>query len=305
MKNLLPSWLSLAITKEFPEVDIQELRLRLNKPLQINFKGRFFELNISNGLKAEKYIVEDLISYIISVATKQSLYAFADQIKHGFIATDNGIRIGLCGTAVYDSDNNIAMLKKITSLNIRFGHHIYGCANNVIKYLINDNLIKNTLIISPPGAGKTTLLRDIVYKLSEEYNLRNILVVDERFELAGFGQDFNLGNNVDIISGSTKSFAFKEGLKVMNPTIIITDEISYEDIEAIKLASKSGVFVIATAHASNVDELKKKKGFNELIVEGCFETFIVLSKRNGVGTIEGVYNKFNQPLYIPYLIWKA
>lgn len=301
MKNLLPTWLYLAITKDFPEEYVYELRIRKNKPLQVNFKGRLFELVINDGMKNEIYYsTEDLISYIISVATKQSLYAYIDQIKNGYISTDNGVRIGLCGTAVYENDN-LMMINKISSLNIRFGHKIQGVSNEIIKYLIDETGIKNTLIISPPGAGKTTMLRDIIQKLSDEYNTENILVADERFELAGFSQEIYIGKNVDVISGSNKYFAFNHSLKVMNPTIIATDEISeIYDMQSIAYAIKSGVSVIATAHANGIDDIKNKKSFSELMSSGYFERFIVLSKRNGVGTIEGVFDEKRHPVFLPY-----
>lgn len=303
MKNILPTWLYLAISKEFPDDCIQELRVRLNKPLLINYKGRDFELHLNNGLRNDVYIVdENLISYIISVATKQSLYAYADQIKKAYISTENGVRIGLCGTAVYDNDS-ISMFKKITSLNIRIGHNICNCSSNILQFIINENNVSNTLIISPPGAGKTTMLRDVVIQISNDLNIKNILVIDERFELSGLNQEFDLGKNVDVISGTSKHFAFKEGLKVMNPTVIVTDEISEEnDLESIKLAAKSGVRVIATAHANDIDELKSKKIFKSLIDEGYFQRIVVLSKRNGVGTLEGVYNENAKPINVPYLI---
>jgi stage III sporulation protein AA len=301
LKNLLPTWLYIAISKECPEEYIQELRVRLNRPLQGNFKGRIFKFCLADGLKTSPYIAsEDLISYIISVATKQSLYAYAEQIKKGFISTDNGVRIGLCGTAVYENET-LTMLKKITSLNIRFGHFIHGCSGEIVRFLVEDDRIKNTLIISPPGAGKTTLLRDLIFRFSEECNASNILVVDERFELAGFSQEFMLGKNVDVVSGVSKKFAFSESLKVMNPSVIVADEIADEgDIEAIKQASKSGVQVVATAHAENLEDLKSKKYFREIFEEGYFERFVILSKRNGVGTIEGVFSARGKPLYIPY-----
>ena len=159
--------------------------------------------------------------------------------------------------------------------------------------IASNGLVKNTLIISPPGAGKTTLIRDITKKLSNEKNVTNILVVDERFEIAGaYNAMFDLGDSVDVISGSKKSFAFEGCLKTMNPSVIVTDEISKEeDIEEIKQAIRSGVKVIATAHAENVNDLKIKKYLSSLIDGRYFERVVVLSKRNGVGTIESVYDE--------------
>lgn len=303
MKNILPAWLYLAISKEFPDDCIYELRVRLNKPLIINYKGRDYNLRLNNGLRNDVYTVdENLISYIISVATKQSLYAYAEQIQKGYISTDNGVRIGLCGTAVYNNES-ITMFKKITSLNVRIGHNIYGCSCDIVKNIVGENGVYNTLIISPPGAGKTTMLRDIVVKFSSDKCIKNILVIDERFEISGLNQEFDLGENVDVISGTTKYFAFKECLKVMNPSVIVTDEISEEcDLESIKLAAKSGVRVIATAHANDITELKSKKYFKCLLEDGYFERVVVLSKRNGVGTVEGIFDNNSKLIAVPYLI---
>ena len=207
------------------------------------------------------------------MATKQSIYAYNDQIKECYITTDSGIRIGICGLAVYNN-GKVSTLKNISSINIRVSHQVYNCSEKIINLLICNDLVKNTLIISPPGAGKTTLVRDIVNKLSNEKKVQNILVVDERFEIAGLGQNNSLeiGDYVDVISGTEKKFAFNNSLKTMNPKVIVTDEISKEeDIESIKQAIKSGVSVIATAHAGSLLDLKTKKYFDILIKDKYFD----------------------------------
>lgn len=302
MKNLLPEWLYMNLFNNYKLDDIQELRIRKNQPIQICYKGRMIELKKDNGLYLNSVIAtSELLDYIISMATKRSLYAFDDQIKNGFLVTENGIRIGLCGTAVIDNDK-IKMIKKISSLNIRIGHNIQGCASEIMSYLVYGERVKNTLILSSPGEGKTTLLRDIIIKLSDRYNIPNIMVVDEKFELAGENQRFDLGKNVDVMQGSNKRFAFLDAVKVMNPSVIATDELTTEDdINGIKFAIKSGVSVIATVHAKNIEELKTKDYFSSLIKEKYFDRFIILSKKNGVGTIEGVFDEKSIALYLPYL----
>ena len=260
------------------------------------------ELKSDSGLYLKQIIAgQELIDFIISVTTKNSLYAFDEQIKNGFIITENGIRIGLCGTAVV-SDDKIKLIKNITSLNIRIGHLINDCAREIMPYLVFGNHAKNTLVLSSPGEGKTTLLRDIILNLSNKYNIPNIMVIDEKFELAGEKQNYNLGKNIDVMQGANKNFSFFDSIKVMNPSVIATDELVTEkDIEGVKFAIKSGVSVIATAHAKNLDELKSKMYFKNLIEEKYFERFVVLSKRNGVGTIEGVFDENSFALYLPYL----
>ena len=63
------------------------------------------------------------------------------------------------------------------------------------------------------------------------------------------------------------------------------------DIEGVKFAIKSGVSVIATIHARNIEDIKKKLYFESIIKDRYFERFVVLSKRGGVGTIEGIFDE--------------
>lgn len=304
MKSILPEWLYLQISNNFNLSQIQELRIRINQPIQINYKGECVELKANSGLYLKSvFATKELIDYIISRATKQSLYAYDEQIKNGYIVTDNGIRIGICGTAV-NSNDKITFIKNISSLNIRIAHNKAGCSDEIINYVYSNRCVKNTLIISAPGAGKTTLLRDLINKLSEEQGVHNIMVVDEKFELAGEKQNFDLGRNVDIMQGTNKNFAFYSGIKVMNPNVIATDElITEDDIEGVKFAIRSGVKVLATVHAASLEELKNKKYFEEFLKGKYFERIIALSKRNGVGTIEGVFDENGFALMLSYLKW--
>ena len=305
MRNILPDWLFQNLSQNYNLAYIQEIRIRKNQPIQICYKGKMVDLKNDAGLYLKPlFATAETIDYIISVATKNSLYAFDEQIKNGYIITENGIRIGLCGTAVV-SDGKISLIKKISSLNIRIGHNIVDCSSEIIHFIVSNQKVKNTLILSSPGEGKTTLLRDIILKLSNKFNIPNIMVIDEKFELSGEKQNFDLGKNVDVMQGANKRFSFFEAIKVMNPNVIATDElVSDEDIEGVKFAIKSGVSVIATVHSKNLDELKTKQYFEKLISEKYFERFVVLSKRNGVGTIEGVFDDKSFALYLPYLQWE-
>ena len=305
MRNILPDWLFQNLSQNYNLAYIQEIRIRKNQPIQICYKGKMVDLKNDAGLYLKPlFATAETIDYIISVATKNSLYAFDEQIKNGYIITENGIRIGLCGTAVV-SDGKISLIKKISSLNIRIGHNIVDCSSEIIHFIVSNQKVKNTLILSSPGEGKTTLLRDIILKLSNKFNIPNIMVIDEKFELSGEKQNFDLGKNVDVMQGANKRFSFFEAIKVMNPNVIATDElVSDEDIEGVKFAIKSGVSVIATVHSKNLDELKTKQYFEKLVSEKYFERFVVLSKRNGVGTIEGVFDDKSFALYLPYLQWE-
>ena len=96
----------------------KEIRIRKNQVIQISYKGKMVELKSDSGLYLKQIIAgQELIDFIISVTTKNSLYAFDEQIKNGFIITENGIRIGLCGTAVV-SDDKIKLIKNIMVIHL-------------------------------------------------------------------------------------------------------------------------------------------------------------------------------------------
>lgn len=78
----------------------------------------------------------------------------------------------------------------------------------------------------------------------------------------------------------------------MKPDVIITDEINLnEDVITIENAVTSGVVVVATIHASNINDLKLKKSFSNIISNKLFERFVIISSNRGPGTIEGVFNE--------------
>lgn len=305
MIKLIPQWLFEIINKKFILDFIYEIRIRKNKPIMINYRGKYE--NLYDDRFQNQYIIAttELINYIVTVATKQSIYAYNDEIKHCYIQADNGIRIGICGTTVYDNEK-ILTIRNITSLNIRIAHQILNCSAKIIDFICQNKVVKNTLVISPPGQGKTTLVRDIANKLSNEKNIDNILIVDERFEIAGNGdKNLDTGKTTDVLSGCKKSVAFEDAIKTMSPSVIITDEISSkDDIFSVMQTIRSGVKIIATAHSENIYSLKEKYLFKELLSEKCFDRIIVLSNRNGVGTIDGVFDENLRAIYVPFISWK-
>ena len=275
---------------------VNEIRLRLNSPIILNISSKNYYL-AANGLTKDISLAikckPSTIDYVLSVASNQSLHSVNDQIINGFISVKGGIRIGIAGEVV-SVNGLIKTIKNITSLNIRIPHQIKNCSLSAYLYLTNNNIPLNSLILSPAGAGKTTFIRDFAYQLSLKNKNLNILIVDERCEITGIYEgvtNLNAGN-VDIICNSRKKFAFENGIRSLKPDVIITDEINLtSDLTAIENAVTSGVKVIATIHAENLQDLKLKTAFGDILSKNLFERFVVLGKSNGVGTIEGVYNQ--------------
>ena len=62
-------------------------------------------------------------------------------------------------------------------MNIRVSRQLIGCADKLMENIIENQTLKNTLIVSPPGCGKTTMLRDVVRQVSNGVKRLNFYVL--------------------------------------------------------------------------------------------------------------------------------
>lgn len=280
-----------------PIEQVYELRLRANSPIVVVCAGRSFYL-AQNGL-AHTFVDAITVSKmdletIVHKASDYSLYAVNDQLKQGFITIRGGVRIGICGEVVAEA-GAVKTIKNIQSLNIRVPHAVRGCSYQILPYVFGERAPLNTLIISPPGCGKTTMLRDLSWQICDKYRLPNVLVIDERGEIAANFEGENqldVGAFVDVISGAGKMYGFENGIRSMSPHVIITDEIlAGADIEMVRTAVKSGVIVFASVHARGIDDIRNKNGFREIITDGIFDRYVVLENRDTAGSVVAVYDR--------------
>lgn len=281
---------------------LQEIRLRANKPLILIYN------NTEYFISKEGVLIKDINkSIIISIneiketmeyISNYSLYAFEEEIRQGFITISGGHRVGIGGKVIVEKEQ-VKTMKHISCINIRLAHEIKGCADLVIPYLINETSkdIHHTLIISPPRCGKTTLLRDIIRQLSNGDTDRkglSIGIVDERSEIGSCYQGIpqnDIGLRTDILDCCPKAKGMMMLIRSMSPHIIAVDEIgSIEEIDAIKYAIRSGCKLMVTVHGESIDDVKNKPVLSELVKEGIFERFIVLSNKKKIGSIDSIYN---------------
>lgn len=266
-------------------LNINEIRLRINKPLTVYNSDDWFFVDRCGKLNKnfnEAIIVTDSeIEKCMYSACNNSIYAHTEDIKNGFLTITGGHRIGFCGTYLYENEK-ISGQSSISSINIRIARQIFGCSDD-LDVIFNDN-VKNVLLCGPPQSGKTTLLRDIIRKISNGiYNYASkVVVIDERGEISAVSNQ-NINNDVgihtDIIAFCKKKDGIINAIRSLSPDIIACDELGTdEDINALFLCSTCGVKVISTIHCNNVNDLHHKKIFNDLPV--FFDYFVFLS---GVG----------------------
>ena len=290
LSKILPEKIFQIIDTKVNLKTVNELRFRADKPIIICVNGKNYFLgengitsSLNSALFTNKIVIED----IIFRASECSIYSVNEQIKKGFIVTENGLRIGIGGNIV-EENGKIKTMTNFTSCNIRLPHNVKNCSLSAFPFIVHDGNVENTLIISPPNCGKTTFLRDFISQLSERKLAYNILLLDERGEL-----DCKISSNFyDKIAFSTKKVGFENGIRSLAPDIIVTDEIGQEeDIDAIMYAVTCGIKILASTHADNLETFSQKPLFQKLIKEKIFKRFVLLSKRNGPGTFEGVYNE--------------
>lgn len=290
LEKILPDKIFAILSQKVNMKAVNEIRLRAEKPIVVNVSGKNFFLsengvtsNIQNALFVSKIMIED----VIFRASECSIYSVNEQIKKGFIVTDEAVRIGIGGNLI-EENGNIKTMSNFSSCNIRVPHIVKNCSLNAFSFLVKEDEIQNTLVVSPPGCGKTTFLRDFVNQLSERMISCNVLILDERGELdQGINSHFT-----DKICFSDKKTGFENGIRSLSPDIIVTDELGQEDdIEAIRYATNCGVKLVASTHAQSIENLVKKPLFEKILKEKIFSRFVLLSKRNGPGTFEGVYDE--------------
>lgn len=271
ISKVLNGLLSNSIVECIDDMEsVEEVRVRLGKRTKVLISGNY---------RTIRHIASvDDISYILAIASKSSIFAVEQSISRGFISTECGIRIGVCGEAIYDG-GKYKTLKNIGSLIIRAPHEIKS-----LPIAVQDSIspFVSTLIVSPPSGGKTTMLREIARRVSNKGE--RVVIIDERYEISGIScgkPELDIGENTDIIAGTDKITAYEIAVRGCNPSVLVTDEIfGRNDVYALADCVRSGIKILASMHGNDIKAVTKVDGISEI-----FNRVIVLDGIPNIGKV--------------------
>lgn len=263
LMHVLPVWLRSA-ADQTKNMYLQEIRLRIGM-------GPIFVCR-DKKIPVQRVITREDLEFCVNTASRYSPWA-SQSIADGYITVQGGHRIGICGTTVMTSEK-VSGIREVSSVCIRVARQFEGIGDRAAR------LEGNILILGKPGSGKSTLLRDIVRCKSVAGS--TICVVDERRELfpyVGNVPCFRCGQNTDVFSGCSKAEGVEMAIRLMNPDIIAVDEITAaRDCDALLNAGWCGISLLATAHASSLQDFMGRPIYKPLVESRLFHTLLVLQK---------------------------
>ena len=270
---------------DYRKARAEEFRLRAGRPMTlVTPEGELF---VSDELPRQSVTQADL-EQLCDVVTGYSRYAATEAMGKGYLVGRGGFRVGLCGTVVVREGVGVN-LRDISSATVRISRQVSGLCGSVSELLPEGEAFESTLIAAPPGAGKTTLLREMAAALSNGSETRPALrvgIVDERGELAGMYRgvpQLDVGFHTDVLDGCPKALGIPMLVRSANPQVIVVDEITAEeDLRAMTAAANCGVALLATIHALDGEELRRKPLFPMLEAAQVFRRLVTISVGAGV-----------------------
>ena len=252
--------------------EVEEVRLRAGRPPSVKTAGSERPL----GLAA---VTAQELRETLSRAARYSVHSYAESLRHGFVTLVGGHRLGVCGTAA-EENGQVIGVRGLSSVNLRIARQITDVDAQIIPW-IGDGAPRSVLLLSPPGFGKTTLLREWVRLVSDKGY--TVAVADERSEIAALADgvpQFEVGRCTDVLENCSKKQAALMLLKTMSPALLAFDEITApEDVEAVSLCAHCGTEVLASAHAADMDDLRRRPLYRDLLELNVFRDVVVIERK--------------------------
>lgn len=222
-------------------------------------------------------ISEETVGEMLSRMTEESLYAYRESLRDGYISLGDGVRVGVCGTARTEG-GEMAGVANVTSLVFRFPFATCSFANRLYsEYLATGG--GNLLVCSPPSGGKTTALRALGALFSRGQGGVRVAVIDGRGEF--IPSDY-YGCTVDILRGYRREDGVRIALRNLSAEAVVLDEIVTEgDVRAVLDCFGTGLRIIASAHADSPSSLYSREVLMPLFERGVFERVVFILEEDG------------------------
>ncbi len=247
---------------------LSEIRLRTPGACAVVLGGKNLLLSARVG---EKEIEET-----VGKLCHGSLYAYRDAIAEGYLPFSDGIRVGVVGTARYER-GTLFGISEIRGLTFRIPHE--KCDTLPALLSLFETAKAGMLLFSPPGVGKTTALKALSKAIGSGKTPKRVAVIDERFE---FPPSCFSGTTVDVLSGYRREKGLEIAVRTLSPEVIVLDEIGGEDEARGLLAlCKSGVPLLASAHADSINEVRSKPSLLPFTKLGVFDVCAGIRRTDG------------------------
>ncbi len=285
----IPEEIRQSLMQMPPEVrrNCTEVRLRRDRPVAIQWKGRVQFLRpdggLSDGLVSDNIMVSGAqLERSLQRMCAYSVHSYQSQIRAGYLTLPGGHRVGLCGQAVMEN-GQLRSVREISSLVLRISRWMPGAADRVL-YWASPQHYDGVLIAGPPGSGKTTILRDMAHQLARPGGLQ-VAVIDEKGELSGGEPP---GVCCDVLYGYPKAEGIQQAVRNLAPQLIFCDEIgTSEEFAALAEGMHTGVRMAVSVHGGSEQTLYERPVIRKMLESGGFRRVVLLG--GGVGQIKAVY----------------
>ena len=138
--------LSRDICYRIDENSIEEIRIRVDRPVILKYPDGKEDM-------LEHIVTQFEILNILQSLCNNSIYSYQSQICDGYITLQGGHRVGITGNVAM-KEGKIINVNYVSSLNFRVAREIIGASDSVLKEVLVNNEINNTLIVSKPRVWK-------------------------------------------------------------------------------------------------------------------------------------------------------
>lgn len=284
----LPVWLSqpLSCLPEQTACKIHELRLRTAGEIFAVLPGRTCAISLFPGCPPElKHIrlTQHQLEETFYALCGGSVHTHQSELAQGYLTTSGGCRVGVAGRYIQQESGEV-LLQRVEALNLRIAREVEVLLPEVLCGVLN-TYFSGLLVIGEPDSGKTTLLRQIAKTLAAQP--KKVTVIDERGEL--FPERMQKNAALDRLSGLPKARSVQMALRTLSPQVILLDELGgMEDVLALEQVFFSGVSLIASIHASSVEEAMRRPQVQRLKQCGMLCAVAVLAGSNAPGRVKEV-----------------